>query len=104
MGQEKRGIGATLGTGFLTIKQKLEAHPMVGVVRSVFKVRNQKKQFTGTGSVFQYKLLKDWEGALERGRKKADEYNKMLRPRLGEIKDLWKQVKGDLNDKRNWWI
>ena len=32
----------------------------------------------GTGSLFQYKLLKDWEGAKKGTEAKAKEYNEKL--------------------------
>ena len=55
---------------------------MTGVIKAKFKmdVRGTKYEETmGTGSLFQYKLLDDWAGAVKEAEKKAKEYNEKFK-------------------------
>ena len=73
LGLEAWGIAGHISTDFLTIQQLKEAHPMTGVIMAEFK--NRKGESMGTGSLFQYKLLKDWDKVVEEAGGKAEEFN-----------------------------
>ena len=61
---------------------------MIGVVRAWFKKSfsgHRYKETMGTGSLFRYKLLDDWEGELKRAGEKAMDYNEKFSPVFKEI-------------------
>ena len=57
---------------------------MTGVIKAKFKMDKRGKyvETMGTGSLFQYKLLDDWAGAVKEAEEKAKEYNEKLKKLL----------------------
>ena len=87
-GNRKSGPGhdtGTTSTDFLTIEMRKDAHPMIGVIKAEFRNNRKLIHTMGTGSLFRYKLLDDWEGELKRAGEKAREYNEKFSPVFKDI-------------------
>ena len=79
LGLEAWGVAGQISTDFLTIEQRLEPHLLTGVIEALFYERGRYVTTMGTGSLFQFKLLGNWDKVVSEAKAKAEEYNERLK-------------------------
>ena len=79
LGLEAMSVAGQINADFLTIEQRLEPHLLTGVIEAMFYENGVPKTYMGTGSLFQFKLLGNWEKVVSEAKAKAEEYNEKLK-------------------------